>query len=219
MEKNKLKELRTLVVRVVVIAGIALAVYVGYEIVKEYTNSRKTTIDDTPLRIEQIRSIVELNTLRFQDEVVVDTIEKYNGTAEQLSGTIGGLLSLEHFHDALSGSLIKRRMALVVQGELLYGVNLKLHDFDLKEVNDTLYLTLPEPELISATVNPSGTDVFVETGTWSDYARRVMMNKAKKKMIASGKRMHLADRAKEPLIRLITQLVQSEQPIKIQFKK
>lgn len=218
MEKNKLKELRTLVVRIAVIGVIALVVYFGYQIVKEYTNSREVKIEDSPLRVEQIRSIVELNTLRFQDEVVVDTIEHYTSSTDHLAGTLEKILSFQQFSDGISGSLIKRRLSLVVQGELLYGVNLKIHDFDLKEQNDTLVLTLPEPELISATVNPSGTDVFVETGTWSDYARRVMLNKAKKKMIASGERMHLKDRAKEPLVRLIKQLVHSEQPIKIQFK-
>lgn len=218
MEKNKLKELRTLVVRIAVIGVIALVVYFGYQIVKEYTNSREVKIEDSPLRVEQIRSIVELNTLRFQDEVVVDTIEHYTSSTDHLAGTLEKILSFQQFSDGISGSLIKRRLSLVVQGELLYGVNLKIHDFDLKEQNDTLVLTLPEPELISATVNPSGTDVFVETGTWSDYARRVMLNKAKKKMIASGERMHLKDRAKEPLVRLIKQLVHSEQPIKIEFK-
>lgn len=218
MEKNKLKELRTLVVRIAVIGVIALVVYFGYQIVKEYTNSREVKIEDSPLRVEQIRSIVELNTLRFQDEVVVDTIEHYTSSTDHLAGTLEKILSFQQFSDGISGSLIKRRLSLVVQGELLYGVNLKIHDFDLKAQNDTLVLTLPEPELISATVNPSGTDVFVETGTWSDYARRVMLNKAKKKMIASGERMHLKDRAKEPLVRLIKQLVHSDQPIKIEFK-
>lgn len=218
MEKNKLKELRTLVVRIAVIGVIALVVYFGYQIVKEYTNSREVKIEDSPLRVEQIRSIVELNSLRFQDEVVVDTIEHYTSSTDHLAGTLEKILSFQQFSDGISGSLIKRRLSLVVQGELLYGVNLKIRDFDLKEQNDTLVLTLPEPELISATVNPSGTDVFVETGTWSDYARRVMLNKAKKKMIASGERMHLKDRAKEPLVRLIKQLVHSEQPIKIEFK-
>ena len=119
MEKNKLKELRTLVVRIAVIGVIALVVYFGYQIVKEYTNSREVKIEDSPLRVEQIRSIVELNTLRFQDEVVVDTIEHYTSSTDHLAGTLEKILSFQQFSDGISGSLIKRRLSLVVQGELL----------------------------------------------------------------------------------------------------
>ncbi len=219
MQTKKIKEIRTLVVRLAALAVIALGVYFIVEIVREANGSREAKIDDTPLRVEQIRSILELNTLRFEDEVVVDSVEYYKDGFDDAAGTFDKLFDFNTIDEALSDSPIKRRLTLVVKGELLYGVDLKVDDFELEEKNDTLFLRLPEPRLLSATVNPSGADVFVENGFWKDSERRKMMIKAKKKMIKSGEELHLSERAKQPLEKCIRQLVLTEKPIIITYYK
>lgn len=219
MKKNRLKEIRTLVIRLVALAAIIIGVVIIVKIFKEANTPTDAPIDDTPLRVEQIRSILELNTIRFRDEVVVDTLEMYDGSWNQGLGILEKLSDFNTMDEALKPSPIRRRLTLVVKGELLYGVNLKTKDFDFEERNDTLVVHLPEPELLSATVNPSNTDVFVETGVWSDYARRKMMIKAKQRMIQNGEDLHLSVRAKEPLEKSIKQLVKSDLPVKIEFVK
>lgn len=219
MQAKKIKEIRTLVVRLIALAVIALGVYFIVEIVREANGSREATIDDTPLRVEQIRSILELNTLRFEDEVVVDSVVYYDGGLDQMSKTLSKLNDFNTIDEVFTSNPIEKRLTLVVKGELLYGIDLKLKDFELEEKNDTLFLRLPEPQLLSATVNPTDTDVFVEYGVWSDYARRKMMVKAKKKMIKSGEELHLSERAKQPLEKCIRQLVLTEKPIIITYYK
>jgi len=219
MQAKKIKEIRTLVVRLLALVLIGLGVYFIVEIIREANGSREAEIDDTPLRVEQIRSILELNTLRFEDEVVVDSVVYYDGGLDQVGKTLGKLSDFNTLDEVLTNSPIEKRLTLVVKGELLYGVDLKLKDFELEEKNDTIFLRLPEPQLLSATVNPTDTDVFVEYGVWSDYARRKLMMKAKKKMIKSGEELHLSERAKEPLEKCIRQLVLTEKPIVISYYK
>jgi hypothetical protein len=215
MDKKKIKEIRTLVIRLGVLAAIVIGVIIIIQIVKSANSSTETQIDDTPLRVEQIKAILELNTIRFKDEVVVDTLEMYKDGFDVWE-KLGDFNTFDEF---VKPSPIKRRLTLIVKGELLYGVNLKTSDFDMSVQKDTLVITLPEPELLSATVNPLNTDVFVENGTWSDYARRKMMIKAKKRMIKNGEDLHLPLKAREPLERTIKQLVKSDKPVKIIFVK
>lgn len=215
MDKKKIKEIKTLVIRLGALAAIVIGVIIIIQIVKSANSPTEAQIDDTPLRVEQIKAILELNTIRFKDEVVVDTLEMYKDGFDVWE-KLGDFNTFDEF---VKPSPIKRRLTLIVKGELLYGVNLKTSDFDMSVQKDTLVITLPEPELLSATVNPLNTDVFVENGTWSDYARRKMMIKAKKRMIKNGEDLHLPLKAREPLERTIKQLVKSDKPVKIIFVK
>jgi len=215
---KKIKEISTLIKRLSVLVLIGIGIYIVIQVIKggSPTNAK---IDETPIRVEQIRSILELNTIRFRDEVVVDTVEYYKDSWSQSMGVLEKLTDFNTMDEALKSSPIKRRLTLVVKGEMLYGVDLKTKDFDIIEKNDTIVLQLPEPTLLSVSVNPSNTDVFVENGVWSDYARRKLMIKAKKKMIASGEQLHLTTKAKEPLEKCLKQLIKTEKPLKIEYLK
>jgi len=219
MENKRIKEIKTLVIRLGALAAIIIGVIIIVKLVKTANSPSDTPIDDTPLRVEQIKAILELNTIRFRDEVVADSVELYSDAGDQGLNHFNKLTDFNTIDEFFKTSPIKRRLTLVVKGELLYGVNLKTSDFDINNEGDTLIIKLPEPELLSATVNPSNTDVFVENGVWSDYARRKMMLKAKKKMIQNGEDLHLPLKAKEPLEKIIKQLVKSDKPMKIIFIK
>ena len=219
MESNRKKEIKTLIIRLAALAAIVIGVILVVKLVKSFTSSSDTAIVDTPLRVEQVKAILELNTIRFRDEVVADTVELYKSTADQGLNHFDKLTDFNTIDEFFKTSPIKRRLTLVVKGELLYGVNLKTGDFDINDEGDTLIIQLPEPELLSATVNPSNTDVFVENGVWSDYARRKLMLKAKRKMIQNGEDLHLPLKAKEPLEKTLKQLVHTDKPIKIVFIK
>lgn len=217
MQRTKIKEIKTLIIRLATIALIGIAGYLIYKWFFAPSDKDEFEIDNTPLKIEQVRSILELNTINFQDEVVVDTLEMYQDVNEHAMGNLEKLFSFEDFENAISSSPIKRRLTLIVKGELLYGVNLKTKEFDVYPKNDTLYVMLPAPELLSVSINPKNTEVFVENGKWQDFERRLLMKKAKNKMIASGEQLHLRERAKEPIIKLMHQLLKSDLPVVIQF--
>lgn len=218
MQRTKIKEIKTLIVRLATITLIGIAGYFIYQWFFAPSDEEAFEIDNTPLKIEQVRSILELNTINFQDEVVVDTVEMYKDAGEHALGNLEKLFSFEDFDNAISATPIKRRLTLIVKGELLYGVNLKTKEFDVYPKNDTLYVMLPSPELLSVSINPKNTEVFIENGRWLDFERRMLMKKAKNKMIATGEDLHLRERAKEPILKLMKQLLKSDLPVVIQFQ-
>jgi hypothetical protein len=218
MKQSKLQQWKTLVVRLSILAGILVAGVFVWNLITNGSEEDEYAIDETPLRIEQIRSILELNTMKFQDEVVVDSLELYESVTDQATGSLEKLFSFNDLENAFSAGLVKRRLTLIVKGELLYGVNLKTSDFQVVPKNDTLYIQLPQPELLSVSINPKSTEVFIENGDWKDFERRALMNKARKRMIATGSQLHLVRKSKEGLERTIRQLIPTNKPLVIQYE-
>ncbi len=218
MKQSKLQQWKTLVLRLGILAGIIVVGIFVWNLIANRSDEDEFTIDETPLRVEQIRSILELNTMKFQDEVVVDSVEFYRSTTEQATGSLEKLFSYSDIENAFTTSPVKRRLTLIVKGELLYGVNLKTNDFQVVPKDDTLYVQLPQPELLSVSINPKSTEIFIENGVWRDYERRALMNKARKRMIASGEQLHLARKSKEGLEKTIRQLLPTDKPLVIQYE-
>ena len=106
---------------------------------------------------------------------------------------------------------------MVVKGELLYGIDLKRKDFTVIPKDGKLVISLPKPELLSINLTPRNTDIFVENGTWKDYERQLLIRKARTKMIATGEKLRLKEKAKAPLERLLKQLIRSQAPIVIEY--
>ena len=219
MRRQKIKEIRTLIVRLVLVALIAFGIYWVYQLFFKGESTDDIVLDETPLKVEQIRSILELNTLKFQDEAVVDTLEYYQSDSEVLWGTLDKLTDPDQFKNGLRPSGIKRRLTLIVRGELLYGVDLKRKDFQFIPEGDTLTIIIPQPELLSVSINPKGTEVYIENGEWKDYERAFLQRKARNKMIASGVRLKLPERAKAPLEKALRSLVRTDKTLVIKFEE
>lgn len=217
MQHGKIKEITTLISRILVLlvlVGLGYIIYWFFFVKKPNSDYE---LENTPLKVEQIRSILELNTLKFQDEVVVDTIEFYGSTTELIQGTMQKLMDLDQLKNGLKPSNVKRRLSLVVKGELIYGVNLKTNDFQLIPTRDSIIVKIPQPELLSISVNPDNTKVFIENGFWNDAERRSLMVRAKLKMVATGEELHLVERAKQPIEKLIEKLLRTDRKVIIQF--
>ena len=219
MRRQKIKEIRTLIVRLVLVALIAFGAYWVYQLFFKGESTDEIILDETPLKVEQIRSILELNTLKFQDEAVVDTIEFYKSDSEVLWGTLDKLTDPDQFKNGLRPSGVKRRLTLIVRGELLYGVDLKRKDFQFIDKEDTLTLIIPKPELLSVSINPKGTEVYIENGDWKDYERTALQRKARNRMIASGIRLKLPERAKAPLEKALRSLVRTDKLLVIKLEE
>lgn len=219
MKLQKIKEIRTLIIRLVLVGLIAFGGYWVYQLFFKDQSEDEIVLEDTPLKVEQIRSILELNTLKFQDEAVIDTVEYYKSESEFYWGTLDKLTDPDQFKHGLHPSGIKRRLTLIVRGELLYGVDLKRKDFQFIPKDDTLTIVIPQPELLSVSLNPKGTEVYLENGEWKDYERAGLQRKARNKMIASGNRLKLPERAKAPLEKALRALVRTDKTLIIKFEE
>ena len=161
MVRNKISELRILIVRLAIIAVIVIVGYIIYQRYFADHSGDDYAIEDTPLHVEEIRKIVELNTIKFRDEVVVDSLELYKTTAEQIQGNLEKLMDPDQAKHGITSSNVKRRLTMVVKGELLYGIDLKRKDFTVMPKDGKLVISLPNPELLSINLTPKNNDVFV----------------------------------------------------------
>lgn len=201
------KEGKRLIVNTLVLLVIGAAVAAAYFLF--FTNEEsELTIDDTPLQIESIRTIAEISNVSYRDEVVMDTVEFHGDDYS--------------FYDyrkwtSMYDRGVKRRLTLIVKGEVKYGFNLKSNDFAVENQNDTLIITLPQPKILDVIVTPSETEVFQEQGEWKDQVRRNLESKAKHKLRENSESMDLEDKARTNAERLFKKLLGSSRMIIIKF--
>lgn len=215
MKRPKIRETLTLIVRLIALTGIIFLVYFLFF---RNSNSNEIVLEDTPLKVEQIKSILELNAINFQDEVVVDSVEYYQNMGEAFSGTLEKLFDINQLKNSLKSDGIKRRLTLIVRGNLMYGVDLKKKDFQFKTYDDSTILILPEPELLSIETNPANTEVYIENGYWKDSERIILMNLARKRMIQTADELHLKEKVKKPIEKLLHVLNASNKKLIIQYR-
>jgi hypothetical protein len=215
--KTKSQQVQTLITRIAVIAAIVIAVVLLYRWLYA-PKQAEYVLDDTPLHVEEIRKILELNTIKFRDEVVVDSLELYKSEDEAFSGSLEKIIDYQQLKNGLTPSAIKRRLTLIMKGELLYGIDLKRKDFSVMPgKNNDLLIKIPEPELLSVNLTPENTEVFVENGHWKDYERQILQRKGRQKMIDAGEQLNLSEKAKAPLEKLLKQLIRTDRQLVFEY--
>jgi hypothetical protein len=142
---------------------------IGWPSLSGLFKSQPIRIAETPLQVEKIRELAELTTMVSIDEVVVDSSRP---AAPSLSRIFQNPLGPQ-----------EDRLVLVVRGFVKAGVDLqKLTDQDLYREKDSLRISLPRAGITEVLVNPSGTETFIETGTWNTSAFSALVEKAGMKM-------------------------------------
>lgn len=126
-------------------------------------------IDDTPLLITKISGLSQLVTITSFDEVVVSSIKPSAvGSPKQLLNlvTAGNAPSLD-------------RLVLVVKGSVQVGTDLKqISSRQLFVQGDSVSLILPPAMILDVIANPSGTETFIEEGSWSPQEVQTLKQKA-----------------------------------------
>lgn len=175
-------------------------------------------LDATTLKVENIRKIAEISTVNYQDELVVDSIEYYKDITEQVATNVVKLSDLENWKYAVKGSAIKRRLTLIVGGEVRFGFDLKDEQFDIHSTKDSIFIQLPEPKILNVLIVPSSVSVFQEHGEWHDNARVRLQRKADGVFRNRSEKLDLQEKSKAQLELLLRKLVTDNRVLTITYK-
>ena len=118
---------------------------------------RALTIDDTPVIITKIRTLGELTTACYYDEMVLSQTKQNAFSSSALGSLAEGL-----------GKDVDDHLVLIAKGTVRAGLDLMdMTEEDIRFVRDTAYIRLPAPQYLDVIVNPSDFEVFAETGKWT----------------------------------------------------
>lgn len=187
--------------------------YLIYWIFFKGDSEEKVWIDDTPIHVEAIRAIAEISAVNYKDEVVMDSIIRYTKPSSF------GWEQTKEMYDRVMHSGIKRRLTLIVKGEVRFGVDLTLLDLNIKQNEDTILIKLPKPVIIDVVLTPHRTEIFQEIGSWSDRERRSLEARAKDKLIKNALRMNLNEKTERNMRVLLGQMIRSDKKLIITFEK
>lgn len=216
MARNSKTELVRLVINMSIIAGlVVLALF----LIRRCTSDEdgEWELENHPLRVENIRKIAELSTVSYSDEVVTDSIEYYNDMSEQLSGNISKLSDLENWKYAVRGSAVKRRLTLIVGGEVRYGFDLKDTTFNVTYSGDTVFVRAAAPKILDVIVVPSKTSIFQEHGEWHDNARVRLQQKARMILATRSGKIGLEEKSKLQLESLLKKLLADKRKLIVTY--
>lgn len=217
MARNSKTELVRLVINMSIIAGlVVLALF----LIRRCTADEdgEWELENHPLRVENIRKIAELSTVSYTDEVVSDSIEYYEDFGEQFAGNVSKLADLESWKYAVRGSAIKRRLTLIVGGEVRYGFDLKDTTFRVTYSGDTVFVQTAAPKILDVIVVPSKTTIFQEHGQWQDNARIQLQQKARLILAARSGKMELAQKSKQQLESLLKKLLADKRKLIVTYR-
>ena len=200
-------ELFRLLKNIIVVGVIILAGYIGYN--HFFGNKNEgLTIDETPMHIESIKTIAELSTVSYKDEVVMDSIEFYRSKK-----SVYDPREWMRIYDRN----IKRRLTIIVKGEVKYGINLTDGNYNIKSNKDSIWLQLPPPIILDILISPRKTEVFQETGKWNDIARKELELLAKRKLKLNAEKLNLGEKAKVNVIHFFKSILDDRKVIIITF--
>jgi hypothetical protein len=135
--------------------------------------SAPVLIEETPVLITEIKQMAELMTIESSDEVVVSRIRQVKaGSPKKL---------LEWLSPA---PLIQsERLVLITKGKVFAGTDLnQLGSGSIFIAGDSVSITIPAARMLDIIVNPSGTEVFIEEGSWSQEETNQLIATAKEKL-------------------------------------
>lgn len=216
VRRNK-KEIIRLVINLIIISVVLVGIILIVQKCRGNGNS-EWELKEHPLKIENIRKIAEISTVSYSDEVVIDTIEKYDGVSEQLIGNVSKLSDIESWKYSIRGSDIKRRLTLIIGGEVRYGFDLKDTTFTIHYSGDTVFIQMKEPKILDVIVVPSKTAVFQEHGTWNDNTRIIMQQKAAYLLAKRSKKLNLEEKSKKQLELLLKKMIPEKNTLIVTYR-
>ena len=159
---------------------------------------RSLSIDDTPVIITKIRSLGELTTACYYDEMVLSRT-KQNAFSSSALGSLA--------RDGL-GKDVDDHLVIIAKGTVRAGVDLMdMTEEDIRFVGDTAYIRLPAPQYLDVIVNPSGFEVFAESGKWSHEEVTGLQDTARQRLLMGADHYGLKSKAYAGAMDAVTELL------------
>jgi hypothetical protein len=208
-----MNDLVRLLKNLVVLLIIGGVVYLIYHFFFKGGEEEYLKIDDTPIHVESIRSIAEISTVNYKDEVVMDSVVRWKGNSTW------SWFDSQRMVDKYLNSNIKRRLTIIVRGEVRYGFDLSESNFEIRQGKDSVFIQLPKPKVLDVVVSPSKTEIFQEQGKWTDGERKSMEVRAKAKLVKNAKSLNLNSKTEKNMRRLMMQMIRTDKTVIISFDK
>ena len=158
---------------------------------------RPLTIDDTPVIVTKIRSLGELTTACYYDEMVLSRTKENAFSSSALGSLAEGL-----------GKDVDDHLVLIAKGTVRAGLDLMdMSEEDVRFVGDTAYIRLPAPQYLDLIVNPSDFEVFAETGKWTHEEITGLQETARTRLLMGADHYGLKSRAYAGAMDAVTELL------------
>ena len=155
------------------------------------------TIQDTPVIITKIRSLGELTTACYYDEMVLSRTKPNALSSTALGSLAEGL-----------GKDVDDHLVLIAKGTVRAGVDLMdMTEEDIRFVGDTAFIRLPAPQYLDVIVNPSDFEVFAETGKWTHEEVTSLQSTARQRLLMGADHYGLKSRAYAGAMDAVTELL------------
>lgn len=161
--------IKILIYSLVLVAVVGLGYYalIKKNLLSNPFESKKAYILETPTIVKEIKSIAELYSVCYFDQIVVDSLRKEVSKTDAFLNYFG------------ANSTTDTKLVLMASAKVYAGYNLSFLDSNDIAVNDSvLTITLPLPQIMDVVMNPSDVSTFIEEGTWSMEAVNMVKNKA-----------------------------------------
>jgi len=186
--------MRKRLTRFIVLMLLILAVIYAMQRIKllpsfaDIFKSQPVEIENTVILVKEINSLAQLITISAYNEIAIDSTKK--GWSLFNNPLIPSLLNLPNLKKA------DYKLVLIGKGKILAGVNLaKLTATDVFIQKDSVSVMLPKAEIFQVILNPSGFDVFEETGTWTDDEVKAVKIKLREKLVANALKENILKKA------------------------
>lgn len=202
MARKTYRKTITITVSPTVILLAVLLLCISWTLIRLKRNPDPKTlrIAETAVLVEQVKTLGELTTACYYDELVLQ------GTKQNyFSTTPLGALAREGL-----GRDVDDHLVLIARGTVRAGLDfLEMDAEDIRFSGDTVYLRLPEPRYLDVIVNPSDFEVFAESGTWTHEQVSRLQDTARERLIQGADHYGLKTRAYEGAMDAITTLLEA----------
>ena len=155
-------------------------------------------IDNTPTIVTKIRSLGELTTACYYDEIVL-TESKQNSFSSTALGSLA--------RDGL-GKDVDDHIVIIAKGTVRAGMDLlQMQPEDIRFSGDTVFIRLPYPQYLDVILNPSDIEVFAESGKWSHEEMTRLQESARKRLLMEADQSALKQKAYEGALEAVTDLL------------
>ncbi|MFN5208748.1 MAG: DUF4230 domain-containing protein [Bacteroidota bacterium] len=150
-----------------VIGGLGYFGLVKFNGLSNPFESKKPHILETPTIVNEIKSIAELYSVCYYDQLVIDSVRKEVKGTDALINFFGG------------SSTTNSKLVLLATAKVFAGYDLsKLDSTDINAKDSVITIHLPAPKIIDIVMNPSDVSTFIEEGKWTMNEVNSVKNKA-----------------------------------------